>query len=104
MEEKNELKLNHDEVICDKCNGTGFIGKKSLESNSWNHICPKCLGTGKLTWTERITGRRTIPPGYIYAPYNITANSTTSNMNSTQLKQYSKLIGYNSTELKGNKK
>jgi len=43
--------LNEGEVICDKCNGTGFWEKNGLQ-------CYKCLGKGKLDWVTNVMGRR----------------------------------------------
>lgn len=49
--------LNEGEVICDKCNGTGFWGENDLKE----HQCYKCLGKGKLDWVTNVMGGRRKP-------------------------------------------
>jgi hypothetical protein len=44
--------LNEGEVICDKCNGTGFWEENGLRG----HQCYKCLGKGKLDWVTNVMG------------------------------------------------
>lgn len=52
--ERNELK--EDELICDKCNGTGCIPSK-INPNEIASMCSKCQGTGKVDWIENIMGK-----------------------------------------------
>jgi len=51
---KKRTTIEKDEVLCDKCNGTG------KDDDPWE--CNKCHGTGKLTWLENILGK---DPEYI---------------------------------------
>jgi len=46
-EDVEEIELKEGEVICNKCNGTGFDGF---------FLCPKCQGEKKLDWISYITG------------------------------------------------
>ena len=72
---ESSLKLDYGEIICDKCNGEGYIGIQSetemiaLESNGiitkipgqmkFEYvICPKCIGTKKVNWIENIFGKQ----------------------------------------------
>jgi hypothetical protein len=49
--------LNEGEVICDKCNGTGFWEEHGLRGQQ----CYKCLGKGKLDWVTNAMGGRRKP-------------------------------------------
>ena len=40
-------KIKEGEVICNKCNGTGYDEKEVF-------ICNKCLGEGKLDWVSNV--------------------------------------------------
>ncbi len=48
-------KLEKDEVICNKCNGSGLSSK-----NNSAFQCAKCHGAGKLDWVENVVGKN--PP------------------------------------------
>jgi DnaJ-class molecular chaperone len=60
-ENNNGVKLLSDEVVCDKCNGTGLdLSKLPISDHSYSSIsnqCNKCYGTGKVTWLENVLGK-----------------------------------------------
>ena len=45
-------KLGKDEVICNKCGGSGLHRFRKRR-----YICSKCLGAGKLDWIEICMGK-----------------------------------------------
>ena len=54
MKNPDNLELNPDEVICDKCNG--YVQTYSVDC--YDQECSKCLGSGKLNWLENIFGKK----------------------------------------------
>lgn len=58
--------INEGEVICDKCNGTGYSRK--------NVPCYKCRGTGKLDWVTNVMGRK--KPRMLTASFSQTSGSS----------------------------
>jgi len=48
----DEVILEEGEIICNKCEGSGYI---SVGSNFYQ-LCPKCQGEKKLDWISAITG------------------------------------------------
>jgi len=57
--ERKEIILKSDEVICDRCGGTGDAGDNKTPGawRSWEPTCNKCFGSEKLTWIENIFGK-----------------------------------------------
>ena len=66
--------LNEGEVICDKCNGTGFWEKNGLQ-------CYKCLGKGKLDWVTNVMGGRRRP---LVAQWGTSSMSSISSSNKVE--------------------
>jgi len=61
---KSNIKLNPGDVICNICEGKGFIIKENIhdDDNDYlfktvNNICNKCYGAGKLDWIENVVGK-----------------------------------------------
>ena len=69
--------LNEGEVICDKCNGTGFWEETGLRG----HQCYKCLGKGKLDWVTNVMGGRRKP---LVAHWGTSSASSLSSSNKIQ--------------------
>ncbi len=63
--------LNEGEVICDKCNGTGFWEENGLRG----YQCYKCLGKGKLDWVTNVMGGRRKPMVAKWGTSSISSNS-----------------------------
>ena len=54
-----ELELKEDEMICDKCNGTGYHNDHAMNNFSFiDPVCQKCQGSGKVDWISNITGEK----------------------------------------------
>jgi len=42
-------------MICDKCNGKGYIGYHNKKDKSYDTVtCTKCYGQKELDWLENI--------------------------------------------------
>jgi rubredoxin len=54
------MKLSPGEIICDKCDGTGYDFRPN------KYLCPKCHGVGKLDWIEVVVGKETKFPSVIH--------------------------------------
>jgi len=50
-----KIHLEEGEVMCSKCNGSGYTQDNS-DFNRYN-ICNKCYGEGKLDWIDNILGK-----------------------------------------------
>jgi RecJ-like exonuclease len=59
--ERNELK--EDQIVCDKCNGTGCVPSE-FSPHELASVCQKCQGDGWVDWISNITGK---PPRHIYS-------------------------------------
>lgn len=59
--ERNELE--EDQLVCDKCNGTGCVPSE-FSPHELASICQKCQGDGWVDWISNITGK---PPRYLYS-------------------------------------
>ena len=60
------MTINDDEVLCDKCNGLGYLLNEfriSKNNNKFHKVCPKCLGDGSFDWIENIVGKKDFRPG-----------------------------------------
>jgi len=65
------VKISADEIICDKCNGTGFDNPKgSMVHKTYFNQCSKCYGSGKLTWIENAIGKDS-PPFQFCTSYTV---------------------------------
>lgn len=55
IQRKEEIHLKEGEVICSKCDGSGYARD---DSNFVGYnFCSKCFGEGKLDWIDNILGK-----------------------------------------------
>lgn len=57
-----KMRMNPGEMLCDKCNGTGFVNSK--DGPLQEEVCPKCRGQRKIDWVENVVGV-TKPPSVL---------------------------------------
>lgn len=48
--EKEKLKLEEGEVICNKCEGKGILLNSKIDFSFMDETCPICNGEGKTDW------------------------------------------------------
>lgn len=70
--ERNELK--EDQLVCDKCNGTGCVPSET-NPHEMASICQKCQGDGWVDWISNITGK---PPRYLYSSSGTSMSSSSA--------------------------
>ena len=63
--------LNEGEVICDQCNGIGYLSPRKDDLNKTT--CYKCLGAGKVDWVANAMGRK--KPRILTASFSQTSMS-----------------------------
>lgn len=68
--ENHELQEN--ELVCDKCNGTGCIPSEFSPSELASR-CPKCQGDGWVDWISNITGK---PIRYMYGSSSMSSGTS----------------------------
>jgi len=64
--------LNPGDVICEKCNGTGFEKNPDI----WQGPCDVCRGSGKLDWIEAVVGKAQPKPNHITATFDLSKFDT----------------------------
>ena len=69
---EGQHELQEDELVCDKCNGTGCIPSE-LNPNELASLCPKCQGDGYVDWISNITGK---PDRYSCGSSSVSMSST----------------------------
>jgi len=88
------MELEEGEILCDECGGLKEF-ENGVKTTKW--FCSRCLNTGKLTWTEKITGKR-MQSGLIYAPYMpvtiIPDNYLATAISKESVERIAKMLGF----------
>jgi len=75
--------LDPGEMICNKCNGTGWLTGK----NEWEYTCDKCRGDGKVDWISNIMGKPVPPPRTLKGNWTIETHKDLESMYGVNLEQ-----------------